>query len=88
MAKRFRGRYTEAEIDLFRTGEYTVPYLVAEGYSQDELVGEMMNISNSMGLKAELNDITEKTGILHGTAPFFMLGILRRFLALEKLRKS
>ena len=47
MAKRFRGRYTEAEIGLFRTGEYAVPYLVAEGYSQDELVGEMMNISNS-----------------------------------------
>ena len=94
MAKGFRGRYTEEEMSYvngdmdYRPLELNVPYLVAEGYNQDELLASMVHISNGMGLKSELNNITTTTDIPYGTVSFFMLGVLRRFVALEKLRKK
>ena len=94
MARGFRGRYTEEEMSYLngpaeqRPFELNVSYLVAEGYSQDELLASMVHISNGMGLKAELNNITTTTDIPYGTVSFFMLGVLRRFVALEKLRKK
>lgn len=94
MARGFRGRYTEEEMSYVngpaeqRPFELNMPYLIAEGYSQDELLASMVHISNGMGLKSELNNITSTTDIPYGTVSFFMLGVLRRFVALEKLRKK